>query len=62
MAYDQCDKCPVKEALVELATVVRNALDNTLRFTWSEKAGYMNEVDDILKRLSPPVTGEVPKS
>lgn len=61
MAYNQCDTCPVKVALVELATVVRNVLDDTLRFTWSEKAGYMNEVDNLLKRLNPPVTGEVPK-
>jgi hypothetical protein len=57
-----CENCPVREALIELATIARNVLDGTLRFTWSEKAGYMNEVDKLIKRMSPPVSDEVSKS
>jgi len=57
-----CENCPVREALIELATIARNVLDSTLRFTWSEKAGYMNEVDKLIKRMSPPVSDEVSKS
>lgn len=55
MANDSCKDCEVRKALIDLATVARNVLDGTLRYTWSEKAMYMNQVDKIIKSLKPPV-------
>lgn len=47
-----CDNCSIKEEFLNLATVVRDVLDDGKRFTWSEKAKYKNKIDEIIKRIS----------
>ena len=46
-----CSACNLREELINLADIVSKILDNTRRYTWSEKASYKMEVDKIIKRL-----------
>lgn len=47
----ECSDCPVKKELINLAEIANKILDDTRRYTWSEKAGYKIEVDKMIKRL-----------
>lgn len=48
---DNCEKCTIKQELLNLAIIVRNVLGDSKRFTWSEKAMYKIEVEKIVARL-----------
>lgn len=46
-----CENCLVKGELLNLAEIASKILDDTRRYTWSEKISYKMEIDKIIKRL-----------
>lgn len=46
-----CEDCPVRKEVLNFAEIASKILDDTRRYTWSEKASYKMEVDEIIKRL-----------
>jgi len=50
---DPCKNCSVRKEFINLASIMRDYFDVTLRLTWAEKNEYRQRIVKILERLNP---------